>query len=169
MPLHRQIPKHSVLAATAIASVLLGGSAQSGSVVLHVDDDAPLGGNGLSWDTAFTFLQDALFEAAGDPTITEIRVAQGTYKPDRDEANPDGTNDRGATFQLINSVALMGGYAGIGAEDPNARNTELYETILSGAIGDLRDSQDNSVHVMKGEDLSSDTILDGLTVTQGFA
>ena len=33
--------------------------------VLFVDDDAPLGGDGQTWGTAYRFLQDALFDAAG--------------------------------------------------------------------------------------------------------
>ena len=96
--------------------------------VLFVDDDAALGGDGIKWDTAYRFLQDALTDASGGG-ISEVHVAQGVYQPDRDEANPDGTGDRAATFQLINGVALMGGYAGIGAKDPDARDIELFETI----------------------------------------
>ena len=51
--------------------------------VIHVDDDAPAGGDGSSWASAFSDLQDALAAArAGDV----VRVAQGTYAP----APPDG-------------------------------------------------------------------------------
>ena len=59
-----------------------GAAAQT---ILYVDDDAPAGGDGLSWDTAYRFLQDALFFAS-DPGngVTEIRVGQGTYAPDSD-------------------------------------------------------------------------------------
>ena len=72
--------------------------------ILHVDDDAPLAGDGQSWNTAYRFLQDALAEAAGNADITEIRVAQGTCHPDRDEAGNVTDGDREATFQLINGV-----------------------------------------------------------------
>ena len=54
--------------------------------VRFVDDDAPLGGDGQGWSSAYTYLQDALSEAAANPTITEIRIAAGIYKPDHDEA-----------------------------------------------------------------------------------
>ena len=53
--------------------------ASDGGIILYVDDDAPLGGDGLSWDTAYRFLQDALATASDS---TEIRVAQGAYQPD---------------------------------------------------------------------------------------
>ncbi len=69
--------------------------------IRYVDDDAPLLGDGLSWDTAYRFPQDALAEAGGNPAIDEIRVAQGIYTPDRDAAFPEGNGDQTATFQLI--------------------------------------------------------------------
>ena len=43
--------------------------------VIYVDDDAPLGGDGTTWSTAYRYLQDAL--ATADPG-TEIHVAAGT-------------------------------------------------------------------------------------------
>ena len=63
--------------------------------------------------------------------------------------------DREATFQLINGVSLMGGYAGIGADDPDERNIELFESILSGDLlgNDLPDfvnNDENSWHVVTG-------------------
>ncbi len=96
---------------------------------LHVDDDALPGGDGLTWDTAFDDLQDALLAAeAAAGEITEIRVAAGAYTPDR------GTGDRTASFWLVDGVALRGGYAGMGQPDPDERDVALYETILSGDL-----------------------------------
>ncbi|MCH8261208.1 MAG: hypothetical protein IIC46_13505, partial [Planctomycetes bacterium] len=78
--------------AAGLAVGLVLSAAGAGSV-LHVDDDAPPGGNGSSWETAYRFLQDALADAAGGG-VNEIRAAQGVYKPDQGEANPNGTGDR---------------------------------------------------------------------------
>ncbi len=144
---------------------------EQGPVPIFVDDDAPPAGDGGSWDTAFRFLQDALIFASDKANgVSDIRVAQGTYLPDHDEANPNGTGDREVSFDLIDGVALIGGYAGIGAKDPDARDFELFETILSGNIGDAGNSSDNSEHVLRGVALvdPKNTVLDGFVVTSGF-
>ena len=47
-----------------------------------------------------------------DTINAEIRVAQGTYRPDF------GTGDRLATFLLRDGVVINGGYAGFGETDP---------------------------------------------------
>jgi hypothetical protein len=62
--------------------------------VLYVDGDAPPAGNGQAWGSAYRFLQDALADAAASGgAVTEIRVAQGVYTPDRDESNPQGAGE----------------------------------------------------------------------------
>ena len=142
--------------------------------ILYVDDDAPPGGDGLSWDTPFKCLQDALYTAAGDPSITEIRVAQGTYKPDQDEAGNVTPGDREATFQLMSGLALKGGYAGITEPDPDERDVELYETVLSGDLAgndapDFENYDENSYHVVTVSDTDATVMLDGCTVTSGSA
>ena len=164
--------RHMTIAALTVLTV--GRMAVAGGVLV-VDDDAAAGGDGLGWDSAYRFLQDAL-AFASDPAngVAEIRVAQGTYKPDRDEDNPDGTGDREATFELLGGVTLAGGYAGIGAEDPDERDIELYETVLTGDLlgndGDKGDGfEENSFHVLfaAGEDLWSS--VDGVTIERGVA
>ncbi len=149
-------------------AVWLVSSAAGAGSVLHVDDDASPGGNGSSWQTAYRFLQDALADAAGGG-VDELRVAQGLYKPDRNEANPNGTGDREAKFQMLPGLALVGGFAGIGAKDPDARDFELYQTILSGDIGEIDWILDNSYHVISASGANQIVVLDGLIVTKGFA
>jgi parallel beta-helix repeat protein len=134
--------------------------------IIYVDDDAAPSGDGKSWETAFTYLQDALATAlSGD----EIHVAQGVYKPDQGAGITPG--NREATFQLIRGVTLKGGYAGAGTKDPNTRNIGIYKCVLSGDLnGDDRlnfiNMAENSYHVVS---LSSETTLDGFTVTGGNA
>jgi len=141
--------------------------------VLYVDDDAPSGGDGLSWDTAYRFLQDALQDAAGGRgQIHEIRVAQGLYRPDRDEVHPDGTGDRQATFWLVNGVELLGGFAGLGAPDPDERDIVLYETVLSGDLAgddkpDFVNYEENSFHIVTGNGCYETTVIDGFTIQSG--
>ena len=111
--------------AIIIASLVLIATtevAQGGSIIF-VDDNAPLGGHGANWDTAYRFIQDALTYAS-DPKngVLEIHIGQGTYFPDQLAKNPNGNSNRFATFELIGGVALMGGYAGLGADDPDARD-----------------------------------------------
>ena len=171
MQRHHLRRTRAVCAYTVLIGLFLSSSAAHGGGVLFVDDDAPPGGDGTSWDTAYRFLQDALTDASGGGT-SEVHVAQGIYQPDRDEANPDGTGDREATFHLLNGVALMGGYAGIGAKDPDARDIGLFETILSGDLldndePDFVNNDENSFHVTTGS-LNDDTaLLEGFTITAG--
>ena len=148
---------------------LLGSRAEAGTA-LYVDDDAPAGGNGSSWKTAYRFLQDAL-AAAGKPGsgVNEIRVAQGTYRPDQDSVNPQGTQDQQATFALVDGIALRGGYAGIGTPDPDARDIQRFETFLTGQIYSqcYIVSYSNIDHVVTSISNSASTTLDGVTVKCG--
>ncbi len=164
-----------VVGIALIASFLWAAPATSAGTTLFVDDDAPAAGDGLAWDTAYRFLSDAL-AFASDPGngITEIRVAQGTYKPDRDEVNPDGTGDREATFQLINDVAAMGGYAGVGADNPDERDIELYQTVLSGDLigndgDDFQNNDENAYHVTRTAEATQNATIDGFTIHGGNA
>lgn len=144
---------------------------------IFVDAEAPGANDGSSWHDGFNHLQDAL--AAAEPH-TEIRVAQGIYRPDKGGGIARG--DRTATFQLKNNVTINGGYAGCGQPDPNARDTDLYETILSGDLDgndvDVSDPCDllndparaeNSYHVVTGSGADESAVLEGFIITGGNA
>jgi hypothetical protein len=149
---------------------VLGAPAAMGAV-LYVDDDAPPGGDGAGWTTAYRFLRDALaFAANPDHGITEIRIAGGTYRPDEDELNPTGTGDREAAFALVDGLALLGGYAGLAGPDPDARDLQRYETVFSGDLdGDDgpggTNIAENSHTLVTGFNLLTAVSLDGLTFT----
>ncbi len=147
--------------------------------IIYVDVNATGANNGTSWTDAYNYLQDALSDANSAAKPVEICVAQGIYRPDRSLAEPNGTGDRDATFQLINGVTLKGGHAGTGQPDPNARDIEAYKTILSGdlAANDIpnkpyyrdKNTEENSYHVVTGSGTDATAILDGLTITAGNA
>jgi len=117
-------------------AVVLAVACSAWSNVIYVDDDAAVGGDGTSWATAHRWLQDALTEARWTGAPVEIRIAQGTYKPDQWWAYPGRAgNDRSEHFfRLDNDMSLLGGYAGIGANDPNRRDAEAYKTVFSGDL-----------------------------------
>ncbi len=133
--------------------------------VITVDAGATGNNDGSSWSDAYQQLQSALAVASsGD----EIRVAQGVYKP------AGVLGDRQATFQLFNGITVKGGYAGVGAPDPNIRDIDVYETILSGDLNgddgpDFADNGENSFHVLTGSSTDETAVLDGFTVTAGNA
>ena len=171
----------------------LGGTGSNSTfahVVLHelrtiyVDDDAPVPGDGTTWRTAYTYLQDALMMAGPG---AEIRVARGIQKPDLFALSDRPVRGRYETFQLAGGVAIRGGYAGIGTADPNARRIHAYETILTGDLllndppypagesGRIRawlehpDRDDNCYSVVTAGGVDATAVLDGCTITGGHA
>ncbi|MHC4427721.1 MAG: right-handed parallel beta-helix repeat-containing protein, partial [Planctomycetota bacterium] len=209
----------------ALAVLALSATTATGQV-LYVDDDAPAAGDGLAWNTAYRFLQDALAEAADSgSTINEIHVAQGVYTPNLSESNPDGYSNccepnggfgcddsacqtvvcntlplccavgwdincanlaldlcptlcadpRLATFQLLDGVSLMGGYAGPAEADPDVCDPALYETVLSGDLagndgpGAFDNNQENAYTVVTGSGTDGTAVIDGFTISGGNA
>lgn len=169
-----QSGKHRVVAIVCLLLASIG-SVASGKVI-YVDEDVAGANDGSSWADAFRHLQDALTAAAvGD----EIRVAQGIYRPDQGAGVTPG--DPAAVFHLGSGVGLHGGYAGLGADDPNARDAEVYQTILSGDLrgDDIEGNDDplrlledptrveNSLRVVHTTQGDGATILAGCTISGG--
>jgi len=155
--------------AISLFLIVLNFSTTAHAKIIYVDDDASGANNGSSWADAYHYLQDALAAAySGD----EIHVAQGIYKPDQGAGITPG--DREATFQLVDGVTIKGGFAGGDAPDPNARDIELYETILTGDLnGDddpnFANNGENCYQVVTATNADETTVLDGLTITAGNA
>ena len=128
---------------------------------IYVDDSAVDGANdGTSWTDAYLYLQDALAEAG---SCDEIRVAEGTYRPDM--GGGQTLDDREASFVMMSGVELYGGYSG-DPNDPQDRDPDTYPSILTGDIGALGDDMDNCYHVVIG---SSGARLDGFRIVRGRA
>ena len=164
--------------------------------IYHVDADASRTGDGSSFDLAFSDLQDALAAATGDDVIV---VASGRYLPTDDatdrearftiNGSQDGLKIYGGwtgteTFADVSDVESQLG----------SRNLRTNRTVLSGDIGnddatnsdgvteapedidgdtDVLDG-DNSYTVVyldgtTGGSITTDTVLDGLTITGGQA
>ncbi len=155
-----------------ISIVLMAFLSPATAKVIYVDANAPgPTHDGSSWKNAYKHIQDALADAGSAAKPVEIQVAQGAYKPDQSSADPNGSGNRTATFQLINSVTLKGGYAGFGELDPNKRDIEAYETILSGDlksddIGNFLDPSrgENSYHIVTSIGTDQTSILDGFII-----
>jgi hypothetical protein len=159
---------------TGIRRIADGNHAVEGSISATVDmgayelpiiwyvvkGNSPQTEDGTSWTNAYDELQDALTNANIEDG-NEIWVSDGTYIPDEgDGQTPD---DRDSTFELIEGVAVYGGFEG----DETAREDRDWTehlTILSGDINDV--DTDDSYHVVTGADGAT---VDGFTVTGGNA
>ena len=146
--------------------------------VIYVDDAAAGSNNGSSWADAYNHLQDALADANIAENPIEIHIAQGLYTPDLGEGITPG--ERSAEFKMLNNLTVQGGFAGFSELDPDARDFEKYETILSGdlegndvevaGLSELRDEptrSDNSRMIITLSDSEATIELDGLTLTGG--
>lgn len=149
--------------AAALLAALTAQTAMA-SDTFYVDASAPSGGDGSSWATAFSDLQHALALAgAGD----EVRVAQGTYKPD------GGTGNRHMFFVPNSGVTMLGGFAGLAGPGPDLRDPDAYRTTLSGdLLGDdapnFANRSDNTTNIFYILNKTG-IVIDGFTVRSGYA
>lgn len=138
-------------------------SAQS---TYYVDATSPPNGDCLSWNTACRDLQLALdLAVSGD----QIWVASGSYRPSRLTSDAD---PRSATFQLVNGVAILGGFAG-GESDLSQRNPAVnvarLTCDLNGDDGGSGSNAENCYHIITATDVDASTFVDGLTLTRANA
>ena len=128
-------------------------------LIVYVDADATGVGDGTSWESAYTDLQDGLDAAVvlGD----EVWVAAGTYAP----SNEFGDDyPRSRSFQMKNEVAIYGGFdPSVGDVDWEDRDWAGNEAVLSGASV----ACSHVFYHPQGLALNSTAVLDGVTVTGG--
>lgn len=133
--------------------------------IRYVDNSVSASGDGRSWTNAYKYLQDVLTQINDDKEHTEIRIAQGVYKPDQNTANPTGDGDPEKSFELVNNLAIYGGFPTGGSTWVN-RDIDSYTTTLSGDIGTVDVLGDNSYTVVVA---ANHTLLDGLMIIGGNA
>ena len=114
--------------------------------------------DGNSWETAYGNLTTGLVSAISG---IEVWVAKGTYKP------TDGTI-RTTSFLIPSGIKVLGGF--IGNESILIqRNATANLSILSGEIGNLSTTTDNTYHVVSFDASDTNTLLDGFTIVGGNA
>jgi hypothetical protein len=158
-----------VFSATIIVSVLssLLVNQLYAQTIRYVDASKPdNSGAGTSWATAKRDLQMAVNGAtAGD----QVWVKAGTYLPTHDPfGNTSPANNRDKSFTLKEGVKVYGGFAG-NETQLSQRNWKQNITTLSGDLGVVNTLTDNSYHVVLSVNLTSATVLDGFTITKGYA
>lgn len=147
-----------------LCAVGSGISVGAQAAVIYVSGSAGGANNGLSWEDAFTNLQDAL--AAAQPG-DEIWIAAGIYTP----APPGGSRD--ASFELRTGVALYGGFSG----EETAREERdwgLHIALLCGDLNfddgpDYSNRSDNSYQVIRAVNVGPGAVLDGVWIIAGHA
>jgi hypothetical protein len=118
-------------------------------------------GDGSRWENALGeqgFIDTLAAAVSGD----EFWIAAGTYRSTTDPG------ERTASFVLKSGVALYGGFAGteIRRED---RDWTANVTVFTGEIQGNDEPLDNSFHVLVGNGALGTAVLDGFTVTGGYA
>jgi len=127
--------------ACLLAAVVACTPSSAATRIIYCDARATGADDGTTWENAFKCLQDALVSAGTPTDKVEIRVAQGIYKPHEMSeatrlslgAGADIT-DRYHSFILKDNVVLLGGYAGLGEPNPDIRNPDGSQSILSGDL-----------------------------------
>lgn len=117
--------------------------------------------DGTSWSNASGSLQAMI----NDIGVTEVWVAAGIYKP-------TSTTNPAIAFHMKNDVSILGGFPATGNPILTDRDWNSNITILSGDIGIIGDSIDNSYQVIKdsiGYTLNNSAIIDGFTIKDGYS
>lgn len=133
--------------------------------VIFVNAAAPDGGDGLSWETAYSDLQDALDDANSDEMVNELWLASGQYKPDR------GTQDRAMTFNPRPGLSLLGGFSG-NEVNSDQRDPTANPTTITGDLNDddefnFINYDDNSFNIVTVTESGEAVTFDGLILTGG--
>ncbi len=163
------------LALSLVPLLAVGSPASVPANVVCVDAEIVSAGNGQGWDVAFGELDDALDAAASSGgQITEIwvRAAQRAYVPGRRRGQALG--DRTESFDLLDGVALFGGFLGDEMERDDRDPGLFHSTVLSGDR--LEDDgpgfagrSDNCYSVVCADAVGASARIDGFRIRGGMA
>jgi hypothetical protein len=120
-------------------------------------------GNGTSWNDAIGNLQQAIDLPYGCYETSEIWAMYGTYLPDVSGLS----NTKLASFNIRNNNHLYGGFAGI-EDSLSQRDWFINKSILSGNVGSVTDSTDNSNNVVFISQQDTTTV-DGFVINNGYS
>ena len=128
-------------------------------------------GSGSGWANAAGATQlQAIIDAADSGS--QVWVGAGTYYP---QSVPAGSISniglltyRDFAFTLKNGLAVYGGFAGV-ETSLSQRNITANPTILSGDLGTENDYTDDCYHVVIDVGNNPTAILDGFTISGGYA
>jgi len=115
------------------------------AAVWYVDINAPAGGNGTSWQTAFKTIQPAIDAASAND---EIWVTEGLYNEPR--------SGNGAII-LKDNLSLYGGFIGT-ESNRDDRTPQTHPTIIDGYTAQAGNPAENNV------EMGNNTILDGFEI-----
>lgn len=132
--------------------------------ILYVNISASGTNDGTSWTNAYRDLQPAI-----DAAITgdEIWVAAGTYLPTTTHGD---TSSLFKTFFIDKGIKIFGGFDGVAGTEGQFDNRDVvaHPVILSGNLGLIDSTNDNSLHVIWLDHVGADMVLDGFTIRDGF-
>lgn len=141
-----------------VACLLAGISFAFGQNIYYVTQNGAGAKDGTDWADAFdsTAFRSVL-KTANYGTV--FWLAAGTYTPG---------NGRDSSFTIPSGVKLYGGFPTTGNPTFADRDIAANATTLSGETGSIA-ANDNCYHVVQLKYADSTTILDGLTISGGYA
>ncbi len=130
------------------------GAIERPTEVIYVDVDAAGNNDGTTWANAYTDISTALSNCN---TLGELWVADGTYR------------ESWFGLNMTDGCGIYGGFDGTETLR-NQADPLTNETIISGDISNNDPTiTDNADHVVYFGSITSDTVMDGFTITAGYA
>lgn len=122
--------------------------------------------DGSSWENAYRSVDGVSRALTAAVSGDQVWVAKGTYEP------TSGTS-RTVFITMKTGVAVYGGFVGTETEFAQ-RDIMVNPTVLTGDLsrndnGTTTNLADNSYHVVSATGVANTAILDGFTVTGGYA